>query len=95
MEPNIKMGLKELNWEGTECIDLAQDMDDKWQAGVNAVMNLQFSWNSGNFLTGFSGRTVLYEVPKGTFGTAEVTDRVDSKQQAAGPCTLLPSVERS
>jgi len=27
MEDNIKMGLKELDWEGVECVDLAQDMD--------------------------------------------------------------------
>ena len=43
MEDNIKMGLKELDWEGAECIDLAQDMD-KWRAGVNAVMNLNLTF---------------------------------------------------
>jgi len=39
MEDNIKMGLKELGWEGVECVDLAQDMD-KRRVGVNAAMNL-------------------------------------------------------
>jgi hypothetical protein len=42
MKNNIKMGRKELDWEGTDSIDLAQDMDKRW-AGVNAVMNLQFA----------------------------------------------------
>ena len=42
MEDNIKMGLKELDWEGVECIDLAQGMD-KWRDGVNAVMNIRFT----------------------------------------------------
>ena len=48
---------------GIDWIDLAQDMD-RWRALVNAVLNLQFSQNVGNFLTSsepvnFSRRTVL------------------------------------
>jgi len=62
---------------------------------VNAVTNVRFTQNAGNFLTGFSNRTVLHGVMKGTFGPAEVTGRVDNQQQAVGTCTLLPSVERS
>jgi len=35
---NIKMDLQEVGW-GMEWIDLAQDRD-RWQALVNAIMNL-------------------------------------------------------
>jgi hypothetical protein len=39
-------------WDGgINWIDLAQD-DDRWRALVNAVMNLRFPQNAGNFLTG-------------------------------------------
>jgi hypothetical protein len=37
---NIKMGLQEVEWEGMDWIDLAQDRD-RWQALVNVVMNLR------------------------------------------------------
>jgi hypothetical protein len=37
---NIKMGLQEVGHGGVEWIKLAQDRD-RWQALVNAVMNLQ------------------------------------------------------
>jgi hypothetical protein len=37
---NIKMGLRELGWDGMGWIDLAHDMD-KWRALVNMVMNLR------------------------------------------------------
>jgi hypothetical protein len=37
---NIKMDLRELEWDGTDWIDLAQDRD-RWRAHVNAVMNLR------------------------------------------------------
>jgi hypothetical protein len=39
-EDGIKMDLGEIGWEGVEWIHLAQDRD-RWQALVNAVMNLQ------------------------------------------------------
>jgi hypothetical protein len=38
-EDGIKMDLEEIGWGGVEWIHLAQDRD-RWQALVNAVMNL-------------------------------------------------------
>jgi hypothetical protein len=49
-EDNIKMDLQEMECEGMDWIDVAQDRD-RWQALVNAVMNLQVPYNAGNFLT--------------------------------------------
>ena len=38
-------------WDGgTDWIDLAEDME-RWQALVNAVVNLWFPYSAGNFLT--------------------------------------------
>jgi hypothetical protein len=37
---NIKIGLREIGWDGMDWIDLAQDRD-QWRALVNAVMNLR------------------------------------------------------
>jgi hypothetical protein len=37
---NIKMDLREIEWDGIDWIDLAQDRDH-WRAFVNAVMNLR------------------------------------------------------
>ena len=39
-EDNIKMDHQEVGWRGMGWIDLAQDRD-RWQALVNALMNLQ------------------------------------------------------
>jgi hypothetical protein len=36
---SIKIDLREIGWDGIDCIDLAQDKD-KWTALVNTVMNL-------------------------------------------------------
>jgi hypothetical protein len=36
---NIKMDLREIEWDGMDWIDLAQNMD-QWRALVRAVMNL-------------------------------------------------------
>jgi hypothetical protein len=37
---NIKMDLREIGWDGTDWIDLAQDRD-QWRALVSTVMNLR------------------------------------------------------
>jgi hypothetical protein len=37
---NIKIGFKELVWEGVDCINLVQERD-KWRALVNTVMYLR------------------------------------------------------
>jgi hypothetical protein len=39
---NIKMYLREIGWDGMDCIDLAQDRDH-WWAFVSTVMNLRVS----------------------------------------------------
>jgi hypothetical protein len=37
---NIKMNLREIEWDGTDWIDLAEDRD-QWRAYVNTVMILR------------------------------------------------------
>jgi hypothetical protein len=36
----LKMDLREIGWDGVDCVDLIQNRD-KWRALVNTVMNLQ------------------------------------------------------
>jgi hypothetical protein len=47
---NIKMDLREIEWDGMGWIDLAQDRD-QWKALVNTVMNLRVPLNAGKFLS--------------------------------------------
>jgi hypothetical protein len=37
---NIKMDLREIGWDGMDCIDLTED-GDQWRAVVNTVLNLR------------------------------------------------------
>ena len=60
-EDNIKIDLQKVGWGGMVWIDLAEDRG-RWRALVKAVMNPRFPYNAGNFLTSFSGRTLLHGV---------------------------------
>ena len=67
-EDNVKRGLQAVVCEDVDWIELAQDRDS-WRTLLNAVMNLQFPYNAGNFLTSckpgsFSRRTLLHGVSK-------------------------------
>ena len=44
------MDLEEVEWQGMDWIDLAQD-GDRWWVLANVVMNLWVSQNAGHFLT--------------------------------------------
>jgi hypothetical protein len=62
---NIKMNLREIGWDGMDCIDLAQGRD-QWRALLNVVMNFRVPSNAGKFLSScvtgsFSRRVQLYE----------------------------------
>jgi hypothetical protein len=67
-EDNIRIDHQEVGCGGMDWIGLAQ-YRDRWQALVNAVMNLRVQQNAGNFLTNckpvsFSRRTLLHGVSK-------------------------------
>jgi hypothetical protein len=48
---NTEIDLREIEWEGVDWIDLAQDRE-QWRALVNTVMNLGVVENVGKFLRG-------------------------------------------
>jgi hypothetical protein len=39
-DDNIRMNLRNIGWEGVDCIHLAQDRD-QWRAVVNTVINFR------------------------------------------------------
>jgi len=49
-EANVKMDLQEVGFGDMDLFDLVQN-SDRWRALINAVMNIQFPSNAGNFLT--------------------------------------------
>jgi len=58
--------LKDIVWKGEDSNDLAHGTG-KWWAFVNAVMNLRFPYNAGNFMSGretasISRMALLHEV---------------------------------
>jgi hypothetical protein len=63
---NIKMDLRVIGWDDTDCVYLVQD-GDQWRALVKMVMNLRAPENAEKFLSsctisGFSRRDQLHEV---------------------------------
>ena len=74
-------------WDGdTDWIDLAK-VRDKWQAVVNAVMNLRVPQNAGNFLSSFSGRTLF----QGVSLLLARTDNFERLLRDAESCAFLGS----
>jgi hypothetical protein len=62
----IKMNLRDIEWDGVDMVDLAQDRDQR-RALVNTVMNLRVPRNFGKFLSscetvGISRMAQPYEV---------------------------------
>jgi hypothetical protein len=62
---NIKMALRDIEWNLMDWFNLAQDRD-QWKALMNTIMNLRVPSNAGKFLSsctigGFSRRTQLHE----------------------------------
>jgi hypothetical protein len=59
---NIKMGLRDIGWDGMDWIDLAQNRD-QWRALVNTLMNLQVPQKLLSICTNdsFSRRAQLHE----------------------------------
>jgi hypothetical protein len=62
-ENEVKTNFKKIEWEGVDCLYLAQDKDN-WLAFVNTVMNLRVPYKTGKFLiaegtVGFPRRILL------------------------------------
>jgi hypothetical protein len=75
------IGIKEMEWEGVDWIDLAQDIN-KWRTLVVPVMNLQVPYNTGSFLSRrgtirFS-RTLLMELIISDMMTQALRHRVST-----------------
>jgi hypothetical protein len=48
---SVKIDLREIELDGVDWIDMAQDMD-QWRALVNTLLNLWVPQNAGKFLRG-------------------------------------------
>jgi hypothetical protein len=60
------MGLREIGWAGTDCIDLAQDRV-QWRNPVNMIMNLRVPQNVGKlFNSGTTGVFSRMVAPRST-----------------------------
>jgi hypothetical protein len=61
---DIKIDLREIEWDGMDWFDVVQDRD-QWRAFVNTVMNLRIPINAGRLLSsctiGSSSRTQLHK----------------------------------
>jgi hypothetical protein len=63
---DIKTDFREIEWNGMDWINLAEDRD-QWRALVNTVISFRVSNNAAKFLNscttgGFSRRAQLHEV---------------------------------
>jgi hypothetical protein len=47
---DFKTNIKEIEWDGMDCIDLTLDRD-QWRALVNTVINLRVPYSFGKLLT--------------------------------------------
>jgi hypothetical protein len=59
MEREYSMGVKEMEGEDVDWIQLVQDTD-KWQALVNMVVTVRVSYKAGTFF----GYLRIYQLPK-------------------------------
>jgi hypothetical protein len=49
---NIKIDLREREWDGVDWIDLAHSQyKDQWRAVLKTIMNLRVPYNAGRFLS--------------------------------------------
>jgi hypothetical protein len=61
MDKNVKIDLKEWYRESVDWIQLAQDVI-LCRDLMNVIVNLQFPWNAGNFLTSSVRRSVRLKI---------------------------------
>lgn len=59
LEDNIKINIKEIGWDGLDCVTVAQK-SSKWRAVVNTVINLVGSSTCGEFFD----QVRNYKIPK-------------------------------
>jgi hypothetical protein len=50
---NIKIGIREIGWDGVDWTDLVQDRD-QWRALVNTEMNLRVPKNAGKCFSSYT-----------------------------------------